>query len=71
MLDNGLTPKQQKEMDIIYEGLMSKLKDKDIKLYNKLRKQELTEKDVYKLAKSKNENIIINEKEQFEFFSEV
>ena len=71
MLDNRLTPKQQKEMDIIYEDLMSKVKDKDIKLYNKLRKQELTEKDVYKLANSKNENIIINEKEQFEFFSEV
>ena len=62
---------QEIEIDIIYEGLMFKLKDIDIKLYTKLRKQELTEKDVYKLANSKNENIIINEKEQFEFFSEV
>ena len=66
-LDNGLTLEQQERMDNIYESLMSDLKSIDIKLYQRLRASELTEKDVYKLKNSKNKNIIINDKEQLEF----
>ena len=71
ILDNGLTKEQQKQMDYVYENLMSKVKSIDIKLYTKLRKQELTEKDIYKLGNSKNDNIIINNEDQYEFFSGV
>ena len=69
-LDNGLTLKEQKRMDNIYEALMSEVKNKNIKLYQRLRASELTEKDVCKLKNSKNKNIIINDKEQLEFFGD-
>ena len=32
--------------------------------------RELTEKDVYKLINSNNKNIIVNDKEQLEFFGD-
>ena len=67
-LDNGLTPEEQEQADNVYETLMSDVKSINIKLYQTLRLRELTEKDVYKLINSKNKNIKINEKEQFEFW---
>ena len=69
-LDNGLTLEQQEQMDNVYEILMSDLKSINPKLYQRLRAKELTEKDVYKLINSKNKNIIINDKEQLEFFGD-
>lgn len=69
-LDNGLTKDQQEQMDNAYETLMSNLKNINPKLYQTLRSTELTEKDVYKLIKSNNKNVIINDKEQFEFFGD-
>ena len=69
-LDNGLSKEQQEEMDNIYEALMSEVKNKNIKLYQRLRSSELTEKDVLKLMNTKNKNIIINDKEQLEFFGD-
>lgn len=69
-LDNGLTSEQQEQADNVYETLMSDLKSINIKLYQTLRAKELSEKDVYKLINSNNKNIIINDKEQFEFFGE-
>ena len=69
-LDNGLTLEEQERMDNIYESLMSDLKSINNKLYQTLRAKELTEKDVYKLINSKNKNIIINDKEQLEFFGD-
>ena len=69
-LDNGLTLEQQEQADNVYETLMSDLKSINNKLYQTLRARELTEKDVYKLIKSNNKNIIINDKEQFEFFGD-
>ena len=65
-LDNGLALEQQEQMDNIYESLMSDLKSVNIKLYQALRAKELTEKDIMKLRHSKNQNMIINDKEQFE-----
>ena len=67
-LDNGLTPEEQEQADNVYETLMSDVKKINNKLYQTLRLRELTEKDVYKLINSKNKNIKINEKEQFEFW---
>ena len=69
-LDNGLTKDQQEKMDNAYETIMSDVKNINPKLYQTLRLRELTEKDVYKLIKSNNKNIIINDKEQFEFFGD-
>jgi len=70
MLDNGLTFEQQKQMDNIYENFMSKLKEKDINLYAKLRKNELTENDIYKLINSNNKDLIIDDKEQYQLFGD-
>lgn len=39
--DNGLTDEEQKEMDVKYEELMSWVKKVDMKLYRKLRANEL------------------------------
>lgn len=69
-LDNGLTSEEQEQADNVYETLMSDVKNINPKLYQTLRSRELTEKDVYKLIKSNNKNIIINDKEQFEFFGD-
>jgi len=65
-LDNGLNPEQQEHMDNVYESLMLQVKTINLKLYERLRGKELTEKDVYKLINSKNKNVIINDKEQLE-----
>ena len=69
-LDNGLTLEQQEQADNVYETLMSDLKTINNKLYQTLRARELTEKDVYKLINSNNKNIIVNDKEQLEFFGD-
>jgi len=69
-LDNGLNPEQQEHMDNVYESLMLEVKTINLKLYERLRGKELTEKDVYKLINSKNKNVIINDKEQLEFFGD-
>ena len=69
-LDNGLTLEQQEHADNVYETLMSDLKSINNKLYQTLRARELTEKDVYKLINSNNKNIIVNDKEQLEFFGD-
>jgi len=69
-LDNGLNPEQKEHMDNVYESLMLEVKSINLKLYERLRGKELTEKDVYKLINSKNKNVIINDKEQLEFFGD-
>ena len=69
-LDNGLNEEQQEHMDNVYESLMLEVKSINLKLYERLRGKELTEKDVYKLINSKNKNVIVNDKEQLEFFGD-
>tara|TARA_R100001510_G_C7639106_1_gene196863 strand:- start:3 stop:224 length:222 start_codon:yes stop_codon:yes gene_type:complete len=54
-IDNGLTPEQQKVVDEAYEALMSEVKVLDLRLYEKLRANELSVADVYKLKHSKEE----------------
>ena len=53
-LDNGLTPEQQEVMDEAYETLMSEVKVLDLKLYERLRENELSLVDVYNLETIKN-----------------
>ena len=69
-LDNGLTLEQQERMDNSYETLMSDLKSVNIKLYQRLRSLELTEKDVMKLIHSKKEKVVENEQGQYQLFEE-
>ena len=54
-IDNGLSPEQQKVVDEAYEALMSEVKVLDLRLYEKLRANELSVADVYKLKHSKEE----------------
>ena len=51
--DNGLTDEEQKKVDDAYENLMSKVKDIDLRLYEKLRAKELSAEDVFKLMHTK------------------
>ena len=53
--DNGLTPEQQKVVDEAYEALMSEVKVLDLRLYEKLKANELSVADVYKLRHSKEQ----------------
>tara|TARA_Y100001978_G_C23298067_1_gene247992 strand:- start:245 stop:460 length:216 start_codon:yes stop_codon:yes gene_type:complete len=69
-LDNGLTPEEQEKMDDIYESILFEVKNINPKLYNQIRKSELSEKDVLKLIHSKNKNIVENEEGQFDLFGE-
>jgi hypothetical protein len=54
-LDNGLTAEQQEVLDEAYEALMSEVKIINYALYEKLKANELSLKDVYKLRRSKEE----------------
>ncbi len=69
-LDNGLTLEQQEQMDNVYETLMLDLKTINVKLYQRLRANELTEKDVMKLIHSKKDKVIENEQGQYQLFEE-
>ena len=53
--DNGLTDEQQKKVDDSYENLMSKVKEIDLRLYEKLRAKELSAEDVFKLMHTKDD----------------
>ena len=58
-LDNNLTKEQQEVMDDAYESLMSEVKVIDLKLYERLRENELSLADVYKLRNSKEQKKMI------------
>ena len=68
IFDNGLTPKQQAVMDEVYEALMSKVEIINFQLYQRLRENELSLADVYKLRNSLNKEVKIDEKEQYHLF---
>ena len=68
LFDNGLTPEQQEVMDEAYEALMSNVKIINFELYQRLRANELTVADVYKLRNSLNKDVKIDEKEQYKLF---
>ena len=58
-LHNGLTPEQQEFMDDVYETLMSEVKVIDTILYKRLRENELSLEDVYKLRNNKEKKKMI------------
>ena len=66
--ENNLTPEQQEVMDEAYEALMSDVQIINFELYQRLRANELTVADVYKLRNSLNKEVKIDEKEQFQLF---
>ena len=68
IFDNCLTPKQQAVMDEAYEALMSKVEIINFQLYQRLRENELSLADVYKLRNSLNKDVKIDEKEQYKLF---
>lgn len=68
IFDNGLTPKQQAVMDEAYESLMSKVEIINFQLYQRLRENELSLADVYKLRNSLSKDVKIDEKEQYKLF---
>jgi len=68
IFDNGLTPKLQAVMDEAYEALMSKVEIINFQLYQRLRENELSLADVYKLRNSLNKDVKIDEKEQYKLF---
>lgn len=68
IFDNGLTSKQQAVMDEAYEALMSKVEIINFQLYQRLRENELSLADVYKLRNSLNKDVKIDEKEQYKLF---
>ena len=65
---NNLTEEQQEVMDEAYEALMSEVQIINYELYQRLRENELSISDVYKLRNSKNKQPIINEDEQYHLF---
>jgi hypothetical protein len=58
-IENGLTTEQQEVMDEAYEALMSEVKVIDLALYEKLRANELSLADVYKLRNSKEKKKMV------------
>ena len=68
LFDNGLTPEQQEVMDEAYEALMSNVQIINFELYQRLRANELSVADVYKLRNSLNKDVKIDEKEQYKLF---
>ena len=65
---NNLTPKQQEVMDKAYEALMSEVHIINYELYQRLRENELSLSDVYKLRNSLNKDVKIDEKKQYKLF---
>ena len=52
--DNGLTAEQQAEVDAKYEELMEIVKEKDIKLYQKMMSEVITYEKFMKLTSNEN-----------------
>ena len=68
IFENNLTPKQQEVMDDAYEALMSEVQVINYELYQRLRENELSLSDVYKLRNSLNKDVKIDEKKQYKLF---
>lgn len=68
IFENNLTSKQQEVMDKAYEALMSEVHIINYELYQRLRENELSLSDVYKLRNSLNKDVKIDEKKQYKLF---
>tara|TARA_Y100001938_G_scaffold38102_1_gene52584 strand:+ start:129 stop:344 length:216 start_codon:yes stop_codon:yes gene_type:complete len=66
--DNGLTPDQQAEVDAKYEEAMQIVKEKDIKLYQKMMSEVITYEKFMKIKELDDKAIKVNQDNQMNLF---
>ena len=66
--DNGLTPDQQAEVDAKYEEAMQIVKEKDIKLYQKMMSEVITYEKFMKIKELDDKDIKVNQEDQMNLF---
>ena len=66
--DNGLTPDQQAEVDAKYEEAMQIVKEKDIKLYQKMMSEVITYEKFMKIKELDDKDIKVNQDNQMNLF---
>ena len=66
--DNGLTAEQQAEVDAKYEELMEIVKEKDIKLYQKMMNEVITYEKFMKIKELDDKAIKVNQDNQMNLF---
>ncbi len=66
--DNGLTPYQQAEVDAKYEELMQMVKEKDIKLYQKMMSEVITYEKFMKIKELDEKDVTVNQDNQMNLF---
>lgn len=66
--DNGLTAEQQAEADAKYEELMQIVKEKDIKLYQKMMSEVITLEKFNKIKELDEKDISVNQDNQMNLF---
>ena len=66
--DNGLTPDQQAEVDAKYEEAMQIVKEKDIKLYQKMMSEVITYEKFMKIKELDDKDIKVNQYNQMNLF---
>tara|TARA_R100001591_G_scaffold33541_1_gene44853 strand:+ start:231 stop:452 length:222 start_codon:yes stop_codon:yes gene_type:complete len=66
--DNGLTAEQQAEVDAKYEEAMQIVKEKDIKLYQKMMSEVITYEKFMKIKELDDKAIKVNQDNQMNLF---
>ena len=66
--DNGLTPEQQAEVDAKYEEAMQIIKEKDIKLYQKMMSEVITYEKFIKIKELDDKDIKVDQEDQMNLF---
>tara|TARA_R100000654_G_scaffold72727_1_gene104810 strand:+ start:857 stop:1078 length:222 start_codon:yes stop_codon:yes gene_type:complete len=66
--DNGLTAEQQAEVDAKYEEAMQIVKEKDIKLYQKMMSEVITYEKFMKIKELDDKDIKVNQYNQMNLF---
>ena len=66
--DNGLTPDQQVEVDAKYEEAMQIVKEKDIKLYQKMMSEVITYEKFIKIKELDDKDIKVDQDNQMNLF---
>ena len=66
--DNGLTAEQQAKVDAKYEEAMQIVKEKDIKLYQKMMSEVITYEKFMKIKELDDKNIKVDQDNQMNLF---
>ena len=66
--DNGLTPEQQAEVDAKYEEAMQIIKEKDIKLYQKMMSEVITYEKFINIKELDEKDIKVDQEDQMNLF---